>query len=208
VKVENKASMLDLKEMWKSWSSRTGLALVGMISIYNMAVTATLAMATLYIVNDLGFSEFWAGIAFATMILAGALLQPVMGHLSDRLGRRKIFAVALLSVAPLGFIIPFLSSPLIAMAFLVLMVGAFYGVRSVVLASAVDFAGKREGTTLGLTFVIMDGVGAIGAIMGGVVGDFDLSYAFALGSVFAVIAAVIALASTLAFPVISTEPAE
>ena len=109
-----------------------------MIGIYNMAVMAVLAMATLYIVNDLGFSEFEAGVAFAAMILAGALLQPVMGHLSDTMGRRKVFAVSLLAAAPLGFAMPFIGVAWLAVVFLIVMIGAFYGVRSVVLASAVD----------------------------------------------------------------------
>ena len=199
------ASMLDLKELWQRWSSRTGLALVAMISIYNMAIMAVLAMATLYLVNELGLSTTMAGFAFAAMILSSALLQPMMGHLSDRRGRRKVFAWTLLAVAPLGFIMPFVTSPLLAVACLVVMIGAFYGVRSVVLATAVDFAGKREGTTLGLTYVIMDAVGSLGALLGGFVGDVELTYSFVLAGCFAFISAAIALMSTLAFPVIRPE---
>ncbi len=208
VAIETKASMLDFKDMWKSWTSRTGLSLIAMIGIYNMAIMAILSMATLYIVNGLGFSEFWAGIAFAAMILAGALLQPVMGHISDTIGRRRVFAAALLAVAPLGFAMPFITSPWFAMLFLIVMIGALYGVRSVVLASAVDFAGKREGTTLGLAFVMMDSIGALGAFLGGWVGDADLTHAFALGAAFAVTSALTALGSSMAFPAINPEPAE
>jgi FSR family fosmidomycin resistance protein-like MFS transporter len=208
VVIKTKASMTDFKDMWQSWTSRSGLSLVAMIGIYNMAIMAILAMATLYIVNGLGFSEFWAGIAFAAMILAGALMQPVMGHLSDTMGRRRVFAISLLATAPLGFAMPFIASPWIAMILLIVMIGAFYGVRSVVLASAVDFAGKREGTTLGLAFVMMDGIGSLGAFLGGWVGDTDLTYAFALGAAFAVVSALIALSSALAFPAIGAEPAE
>ena len=207
--VQGSASMMDLREMLQRWTSRTGLALVGMISVYNMAVMAVLAMATLYLVQDLGLSTTWAGLVFAAMIMAGALLQPLMGHLSDVRGRRRVFAWSLLAAAPLGIAMPFITSPIIAIVFLVAMVGSFYGVRSVVLASAVDFAGKREGTTLGITFVIMDGVGALGALLGGLAGDINLAYAFVLASAFAVVSAVIALMSTLAFPSLKVEePAE
>ncbi|MDE0240408.1 MAG: MFS transporter [bacterium] len=207
VPVASDARMVDLKDLAKRWLSRVGLLLVAMISIYNMAIMAVLAMATLFIVNDLGLSEFWAGIAFAAMILAGAVLQPVMGHLSDTLGRRRIFAFSLLAAAPFGFLMPLVEAPWLALAFLIIMIGAFYGVRSVVLASALDFAGKREGTTLALAFVLMDGVGALGAFLGGYVGDFDLAYAFVLASVFAVVAAILSAASTLASPRIRRKPA-
>ncbi|MBN35191.1 MAG: MFS transporter [Rhodospirillaceae bacterium] len=208
VETASAARLGDLKEMMQQWTSKTGLALVSMISIYNMAVMSVLAMATLYIVNDLGFSVFWGGVAFSAMILAGAVFQPIMGHLSDTMGRRKIFAISLFAAAPLGFAMPFIGSPWVAIGFLIVMIGAFYGVRSVVLASAVDFAGKREGTTLGLAFTLMDGVGALGAFLGGWAGDFDLAYAFALASGFAMISGTIALGSTLAFPKIQAEPAE
>ncbi len=207
VPVESDARMVDLKDLARRWLSRVGLLLVAMISVYNMAIMAVLAMATLFIVNDLGLSEFWAGIAFAAMILAGAVLQPVMGHISDTLGRRKIFAFSLLAAAPFGFLMPLVEAPWLALAFLIIMIGAFYGVRSVVLASALDFAGKREGTTLALAFVLMDGVGALGAFLGGYVGDIDLAYAFSLASAFALIAAFLSAASTLASPRIRKKPA-
>ena len=54
--VQGQASMVDLRELWQRWTTRTGFALVGTISIYNMAVMAVLAMATLYLVQDLALS--------------------------------------------------------------------------------------------------------------------------------------------------------
>ena len=208
VNIATEASMADLRDMARRWGSRAGLALVATIGVYNMAVMAVLAMATLYIVTDLGFSELWAGVAFAAMILAGAVLQPVMGQLSDALGRRGVFAGALLCATPLGLLLPFVGAPWLALGFLIAMIGAFYGVRSVVLALAIDFAGKREGTTLGLAFVLMDGVGAAGAFLGGWVGEAGLAWSFALASVFAAVSAVIALGSSLGLPRIQAELAE
>lgn len=58
VPVASEARMVDLKDLARRWLSRAGLLLVAMISVYNMAIMAVLAMATLFIVNDLGFSEF------------------------------------------------------------------------------------------------------------------------------------------------------
>ena len=62
---------------------------------------------------------------------------------------------------------------------------------------AVEFAGTREGTTLGLTFVVMDGVGALGAALAGAVGSLDLHYAFVLAAGFAAFAG--ATAAVMAF---------
>ena len=70
---------------------------------------------------------------------------------------------------------------------LVLSVGILVAIRSAVLALAVDFAGQREATTLGFVFVLMDGVGAFGAMLAGIVGDFQLHYAFLLAAGFSII---------------------
>jgi hypothetical protein len=72
-------------------------------------------------------------------------------------------------------------------------IGMLVGVRAVVLALAVDFAAKREGTTLGFVFGLMDGVGALGAVLAGLVGEVDLSRAFLLGGGLALATAVLAL---------------
>jgi hypothetical protein len=50
------------------------------------------------------------------------------------------------------------------------------------LAAAVEHAGSREGTTLGIAFALMDGVGAMGAVLAGVVGTIDLAYAYLLAA--------------------------
>ena len=56
-----------------------------------------------------------------------------------------------------------------------------------------EVAGRSESTTLGLAFAIMDGVGALGALLGGIAGSYDLRYAF----VFAAAAAASSVLLTL-----------
>ena len=55
-------------------------------------------------------------------------------------------------------------------------------VRPVILAAAVEHSGQSEATTLGIVFTILDGVGMFGALLGGLAGEFDLSYAFIMAS--------------------------
>ena len=57
----------------------------------------------------------------------------------------------------------------------------------------VEVAGRSESTTLGLTFAIMDGVGALGALLGGIAVSYDLRLAF----VFAALAAMTSVLLTL-----------
>jgi FSR family fosmidomycin resistance protein-like MFS transporter len=51
--------------------------------------------------------------------------------------------------------------------FLLIGVGLLEGIRSSVLAAALDFTGGCEGTTPGFAFTLMDGIGAFGALLAG-----------------------------------------
>ena len=68
------------------------------------------------------------------------------------------------------------------------------GSRSVMLASAVEVASRRETTALGFAFSIMDGVGALGALIAGLAGSNDLRFAIAFAAVAAFVSLVIAIA--------------
>ena len=61
-------------------------------------------------------------------------------------------------------------------------------VRSAILAGAVEYAGSREGATLGFAFSLMDGIGAFGAVLAGWVASFYFSNAFLLAGGLALLA--------------------
>ncbi len=186
-------SRADIRTLCNAWRGPRGLAVIAMISVYNMALMAVLAMAPLFLQQIHGFSPAETGIAFAAMVLAGALAQPVIGRLSDLSGRKPVFVSGNL-VAVLGCFAAFSStSPIVIILALVLVVGALYGIRSAVLAAAVEFSGEREATTLGFVFAVLDGVGALGALLAGAVGSLDLHYAFLLAAGFAAGATVLAV---------------
>jgi len=127
------------------------------------------------------------------MLLFGALLQPFVGKFSDRIGRRPVFVVGNVIAAVAAACIALASGPAGATARMVVTATALVGIRSVVLASAVDHSAKREATTLGFTFAVMDGVGALGAVSAGALGNFDLHYAFILAACLCTLAAAVAM---------------
>ena len=57
------------------------------------------------------------------------------------------------------------------------------------LASAVDYAKERAATTLGFAFMIMDGVGALGAWAAGVGGAVDIHNAYLVCAVLSALSA-------------------
>ncbi len=190
-------SRADFRGLWRAWSRPAGLGMIGMISAYNMAFLALLSMTPLFLQRVHGFSPVETGFVFGAMLLVGAVIQPAVGHLSDLTDRKRVVIAGNLAatVAAVGTAVsPGSVSVIVA---LISTAALLVGIRSVVLATTVEFAGQREATTLGLAFAILDGVGALGAALAGAVGSLDLHYAFILAAALA--ASAVALAVPLPF---------
>ena len=185
---EHRFDVAGLMELLRRWKTPLGVGLVGFAVMYNMATIAAIAMTPLYLTSYHGLSTVATGITFAAMVIFGSILQPVIGHASDRVGRKLLLVVtlgaagvfAVLAAVVAGFV-PFL-------VFMILAVALLTGIRPVVLAAAVEVSGERESTTLGLAFMLMDGIGALGAVIAGIAGQGDLSHAFLLAGVLSLLA--------------------
>ena len=171
---------IEASALWRVWMRPAGLALIVVICAYSMAMIALLSMTPLFLQTVHGLTSTMTGIAFSLMLLFGALLQPFVGKLSDRIGRRPVFVTGNVIAAAAASSIVLAGGPVTAIVAMVVTATALVGIRSVVLASTVDYSSKREATTLGFTFAVMDGVGALGAVGAGTLGNFDLHYAFIL----------------------------
>jgi hypothetical protein len=51
---------------------------------------------------------------------------------------------------------------------------------------AVDYSSKHEATSMGFVFVVLDGVGALGAVFAGLIGDFSLVASFGFAGILSV----------------------
>ena len=179
----SKISAAAFVDLIRSWSTPQGAAMVTMMIAYNMAFFGMLAMTPVILQQRYDMSPFMSSVIFAGLLVLGTLCQPYIGKISDIAGRRK-FIVGAILVASLcafaaGFFLEF-------SLFIIAVVGAaslFTAIRPVILAAAVEFSGKSESTTLGLVFAILDGVGALGALIAGFAGEIDLSLAFTLSGV-------------------------
>ncbi len=171
-------SQADVLHLWNVWRQPAGLRLLAAVVAYNMALMAVMSMTPLFMQLHHGYTASQTGLLFAAMLLAGSLLQPVLGRLSDELGRRGIItagvSAAMLSAGAVAVIE---HSGGIALL-LVTTVALLVGVRAAILAVMVEATGRSESTTLGLAFAIMDGVGALGALLAGLAASLDLRYAF------------------------------
>ena len=178
----------DLVAFLHQWRSRTGLLLVGGIATYNMALVALMTMMPFYSQRAFGLSSAETGIAFALAMLVGSIGQPLVGRISDRRGRFGIFAISSVLAAALSASVLFLDTPLGAIGLLTGAMAILVAIRSSVLAMAVDYSSKHEATSMGFVFVVLDGVGALGPVFAGLIGDFSLVASFGFAAMLSVLA--------------------
>ncbi|MDP6140380.1 MAG: MFS transporter [Arenicellales bacterium] len=175
-------SRADLVAFVRQWRTRAGLRLVSSIGAYNMALIALMTMTPLFAQRVLGFSPAQAGMAFAAAMLVGSVGQPLIGRLSDRSSRVGVFVFGLATAAALIGAALLTAVPLVTLGLLTGAMGVLVAIRSGILVMAIDHASEREATALGFIFVLLDGVGALGAVLAGLVGDFDLRFSFLLAA--------------------------
>ena len=182
----------DLRELARDWCTFRGARLVFLMIAYNMGLYGMLAMTPLVLQSRYGLSPFVSASVFASMLVFGTLIQPWTGKVSDRVGRKPVIVSMILGAAIFAFACGLVSSYWVFVSLLVLAITLLTAVRPVLLASAVEFSKKSESTTLGLVFAILDGVGAMGALIAGYAGEWALSYAYLLGALLALASAVTA----------------
>lgn len=191
--IQTKNTRINFKALLRHWSSGTGISLMLMMIFYNMSLMAILGMTPLYLQSEYALTSFHAGLVFAVLLMLGAICQPVFGSYTDRMGRKPIILL-IFAISSICALLAGLSTGLFwTIASLLPAVALLTAVRPVVLAAAVDFSGKSEATTLGIVFTVLDGVGMLGALFAGIVGEFDLAWAYLLAAALALIAALICL---------------
>jgi FSR family fosmidomycin resistance protein-like MFS transporter len=183
----------DFADIWKIWTSWTGLRVIALFTAYNMGMFAIITMTPLYLRANHDLSWMATALAMAAMMLPGALLQPWIGKMSDNIGRRPLIIMGNALATAAAFATWMSSNLILSLTSLGIALTVLVAIRAVLLASAVDHAGGREGTSLGLTFAFMDGFAASAAVLAGLVGEKDLANAFLLGGGFTLVATSLAI---------------
>lgn len=190
-----------IRSLLATWSGANALGLLLLITFYNMALFAILSMTPLILQSDHGLTPASAGVLFASMLLLGTLMQPFLGRLSDRTGRKSITLWTMVLSTVFCLFASLASDLLTFILFLLISVSLLTAIRPVLLASAVEHSGKSEATTLGIAFALLDGVGALGALFGGYVGEYSLSYVYLLAAGFGLISSILTLFVRFTFTV-------
>ena len=180
---ESRISWADLRLLWVVWRTPSGLRMFLLAVSYNVSFVALLAMTPLFFRDYHGYSSAWVGSLFAVMLLGGGLAAPILGRLSDEIGRKPVATLSMGIAAGGAVLTAFAPSTVPLIVGAVIAASLLAGVRPVLLAAAVEVAGRREATSLGLIFAVMDGVGALGGLLAGLAGGADLRYALVFAAV-------------------------
>ena len=107
----------------------------------------------LYMREELDYSDTFVGVHVALITMAGIISTPIMGNVSDRIGRRPVISFAMTSMTILIFLFLQFDSGW-AMTFLIAVLGLFFfSVMPIINAAAMDMIDKgSEGSGTALMF--------------------------------------------------------
>jgi predicted MFS family arabinose efflux permease len=161
-----------LRDFRQLLGNRTLLMLSAGGGFRAMTQSTLLTFLPVFLAREMGFSSILIGGCMFGMQVAGFTAAPIAGHLSDKMGRRRII---MSSMATSGVILFFMAiagrSP--AFVFLVAFLGFFlFAIRSVMQAWLLDATPpSMGGTSIGIMFGTQAIGAAIGPITGGVLAD-------------------------------------
>ena len=122
----------------------------------------------IYMREELDYSNTYVGLHIALITMAGIISTPVMGNVSDRIGRRPVISFAMTSMTLLIFAFLQFDSG-IAMTILIAVLGLFFfSVMPIINAAAMDMIDKgSEGSGTALMFAGGSVVGSLTPIAAG-----------------------------------------
>lgn len=150
----------------------------------------------LYVQEDLGYASTGLGYYYMLLHALGTVSQPVLGYLSDRLGRKRVLLPAFLMLSVLYTLVPLVGSG-VPLAVVVSLIGLFfYTLTNITAAAVVDTAGSRiQATSLGITFLS----NSLFTLPGPVIGGYLIGH-YGMGSVFYLAGGVLLAAAVVIAP--------
>jgi sugar phosphate permease len=145
-----------------------------------MTQAGLLTFLPVYLAYELNYSPFLVGVCMSAMQIAGFAASPIGGHLSDKMGRKRIVMSSMVLTCVM-IVFMALAGRSVTFVLFIALVGFFlYAMRPVLQAWAVE-ATPRElaGSGVGLQFGIQHIGASIAPALFGMIADaYDLYTAF------------------------------
>ena len=163
-----------LSSMAESFRGTGMWSIFAVSAVRGMGDRSLLWVIPLYLSDQLGMSGFWVGFHVALLAAPGILSGPVVGHLSDRTGRKPIIMVIMATAVVLPVTMA-LGGDGLGMTLSIALFGLFlFSVNSLTQAAAIDVAADKglEGTFIGLMWGSNAFFGAAASVAAGVLVEF------------------------------------
>ena len=170
-------------------------ALVLVTALRSMGQGAVTVFLPVYLKEDLEFSAIKVALYLSMAQVVGIGAQPVMGFLSDRLGRKFVLVPAIAILGALFIVLRF-ADPGVQLVLTVLAMGAFlYSLHTIFIAAAMDVAGGEVQSTVVSLIYGASFLGTASPIVAGIIADRsgDTRNTFLYGAALVLLAAVIML---------------
>lgn len=134
-----------------------------------MTYVAFTTFLPLYLRDELGLSSQAVGLHIGLLVLVGVIATPVMGYLSDRLGRKPVLIPGLLVLSALTVLLVTFGQG-VMLALLIGLLGLFlYSDQPILMAAALDIVGRDVvTTTLGVLSFSRFTLSAVSPIIAGI----------------------------------------
>ena len=173
-------------------SLRQMQALVGTTALRSMGHSAVMAFLPVYLREDLEYSPTIVALYLSMAQVVGIVAQPVMGHLSDRFGRKAVLVPALIALGLLYAALKW-ADPGVQLTLTILAMGAFhYSLHVIFIAAAVDVAEGRIHSTVVALIYGASFLGTVSPIFAGAIAD-----AYGIPNTFLYAGAVVLLSAAL-----------
>lgn len=166
----------------------------------SMTQTTLLTFLPVFLAYEMGYPPIWVGACMFMLQAAGFAASPIAGHLSDKMGRRRIIMTSMGMTAVVLVFMAFAGRSH-AFALFIAVLGFFlYAIRPVLQAWLLDATPKNMGgTSIGVLFGMQAVGSSIGPIVGGLLAD-----RFGLMSTFYFLAVTIVVANLFIFLIPTT----
>ncbi len=154
----------------------------------------------IYMREELGYSNTYVGLHIALITMAGIISTPIMGNLSDRVGRRPVISFAMTAMTVLLFLFLQFDSGIPMMILIAVLGLFFFSVMPIINAAAMDMIDKgSEGSGTALMFAGGSIIGSLTPIVAGIINQSNgfqgvVIFAGAMATIGAVLSLILPMA--------------
>jgi predicted MFS family arabinose efflux permease len=138
----------------------------------SMTQNALLTFLPVYLAYEMGYSPFWVGAGMFALQAAGFAASPIAGHLSDRMGRRRIMITSMAMTAVVLVFMAFAGRSHAFIVFVAVLGFFLYAMRPVLQAWILETTPRNMGgTSIGILFGAQSLGASVSPLVAGMIAD-------------------------------------